>query len=242
MILHHVMGGGLPGWLARTLGLRVALLVSLLGAAISPTQAAVTVRLTEYTNGVEASMHGSADLTDMTYLYSSALDAPVGQVHPAVASLFASPAPQDPASTNIHLSYTFYDIYEVSATGDGAFGSGGLTTAYIPSLSVTGRVFGFEWSGVSPARLAVPKSANNDVNVATILWLPDTNFASLGIDLGSYRYAWGSGGSADDLKILARRRPVTRPIPGPLPLLGASAALIWSRRLRRQILQHQARS
>jgi hypothetical protein len=59
--------------------------------------------------------------------------------------------------------------------------------------------------------------------------------ASLGVTPGMYSWTWGSGANADDLTLHVEQS--IPPVPGPLPLLGAGAALGWSRRLRKRCLQ-----
>jgi hypothetical protein len=52
---------------------------------------------------------------------------------------------------------------------------------------------------------------------------------------GIYSWSWGSGLDADDLTLHVEE--TIPPVPGPLPLLGASAAFVWSRHLRKRCLQ-----
>ncbi len=199
-------------------------------------QAAVVAEITQYDDGVQVVMKGSLNLDDLVYLYTNALDAPVGQIDPSAAFVFGGPKPRDPSSTNPGLAYTCYDVYRGTIYGDGPFGSGELSTFYFPSVDVRGRAFGFELFGSESGLFGVPKSYSSQGNIFTQVWLPGASRASIGISLGEFRYSWGAGDHADHLIVRVSARDGLRPVSGPLPLLGFSSAWGWSRRLRRRCL------
>jgi len=152
-------------------------LVALAAIAMTPkSHASVVVILQEVGPDVVAIGNGTLDLTDLTFF--------VGPTN--------VPAQMTPSSHIIHLGAGFTDYYNGAFAGPGSFGTG--STEFASSSS--GPHIGYEGLLTAPAGYI---SGVPIVN-AESLW-SNQSFTTLGVDLGTYVWSWGSGLHADSFEL-----------------------------------------
>jgi hypothetical protein len=129
-------------------------------------------------------------------------------------------------------SNQFLDVYSISTTPSGF---GGTPILY-PASSVTGP--GFWFAGLAyngnprlQASIGMPAGYTAGTTLLSSATFNGTSLAAEGFTTTGLVGTWTLVGTTESINVYIGPSSV----PGPLPLLGASAAFGWSRRLRRRI-------
>lgn len=181
---------------------------------------ALTITAAENAGDVIFSGSGSLNLSALTLTFTNGYSIPWAA--PAESSFLLGP-----------INGAAYDAYEaISFPAD--FGPGALPGGMVASDG-SGDLFGpLPYFG---DELWVPTGYQSGDPLSAQIIFSRESFASLGMIPGVYIWSWGSGADADNLTL--KVEPTIPPVPGPVPLLGAGAALSWTRRLRRRLKQAQ---
>jgi len=161
--------------------LKVGTVVVAVAMIASSTQAAVTATAVETSGDVVFQASGTLNLDAWTFNINQ-LD--FSRIQPSTPIVLVGPTPAVPAA---------YYISPQNLSRPDDFGSGGSSNA----TSGSGDMFGFRGTG----QLVVPEgyvSGNPLSGTATYV---GQTFASLGMDIGTYVWTWGSGASSDSFTL-----------------------------------------
>lgn len=182
-------------------------------------EAMLTVTFEQIGNNVVASSSGSIILGSGCCNGSEII--PYGQLNASVSSL----------SINLgSLNQPIRHVY-VYGRGDPEISTGPLIVA----TSSIGDPFGFYIAGATMQNLIIPANYNYTSGESLIFTTTWENKSLSDLYLtpkSSYSWKWNYS-NGDDLRIIVK--DVAAPVPAPLPILGAVAALGWSRKLRSRI-------
>jgi hypothetical protein len=200
---------------------------ALIGAGSA--RALVVVTVSEVWGDVVMNGSGSLNVSALTYIGGTAISY---GIDPITSTFLANYGPQT-------------SLYQGQFSLPTNLGPG---TANILPSSGSGDSFGIAFYAdvaggtyVQTPTLFAPNGGgytNGAPIISTSIYSGHT-IASLGLTPGNYTWSWGSGATADSITMQIGSPAA---VPGPLPVLGAAAALAWSRRLRRRCLSGKARA
>jgi hypothetical protein len=192
----------------------LATLALLLGG-MDQARAEFIIEFSQQGNNVVATGTGSLNLTALTFRVSPELSA---AVNPSLGTTIAGPGG------------LVDEYYAPSMPPPPAFGTG-LNT-YVSSG--TGATVGDGvYTNVPPwgYDVIVPFDYRSGGSLSDSSTYDNTTFSKLGLTPGTYTYSWGSGPTADDIKIVV---PSAAPEPATLTLLATGCAAFGGLRLSRR--------
>ncbi len=179
-------------------------------AAVSPARATYIVTFSQAGPDVVASDSGSINTNGLTFVAPTTL-------HPMIQPDFA---------VEVTGATGLVDIYTGTISGPRSFGPGDVTSA----TAGTGSIAGFN----GPAgEFSVPQGYVSGAPLSDTATYAGQTFASLGLDLGSYVYSFGSGADADTITVDIVAPPSV-PEPASLALFGTGVLGLGLVRRRRR--------
>jgi hypothetical protein len=171
----------------------------------APAQAAYVVTLLEVQAGggitnVVATGSGAIDLTDLSFLTTTSVDA---FMNPSIAAI----------DTGLASSLDGYH----GISGPTSFGSGNQTNATSGSGDIVGLFNGIV-GGSAAANLIVPSGYVSGATLSDTATYDNATFSSLGVIPGTYTWHWGTGPDADSFTLQIGPLATT-PEPASLPML-----------------------
>ena len=179
--------------------MRIGAVALLWVSASQRIHASVIITATEANGDVVFSGSGSVELSDLSLNPFAVFGQ--GGVYPSLPSVQIGPT---------FGNFVLIDVYE-DLTSPGAFGSGDVA---FPDSS-SGDIFGVSYDSFgSTSTLTVPRGYISGSPLSGSMVYESRSFKSMGIEVGTYLWAWGTGETTDFLRLEVLPEPTSFSIVG----------------------------